>query len=160
MRVLIWVTENSWEGCVDHARALLAGDARVQLVHVAPSDVEELVARGPARLLGRRPPPSGQPPRAIADEEAHALLEAARTRLGREAELTARRGRVERELLDACAGADLLIMARDGEHRPGPASLGPRGRFVLDHAPCQVLLVWEGEPPAVETSVQSRPRSG
>ncbi|HET9257509.1 MAG TPA: hypothetical protein VFO16_20230 [Pseudonocardiaceae bacterium] len=25
---------------------------------------------------------------------------------------------------------------------PGPHSLGPTARYVLDHAPCAVLLVW------------------
>jgi nucleotide-binding universal stress UspA family protein len=101
----------TWEACVDHARALLPGDANVTLVHIAPGDVEELVG-GHDRLLGRP------------------------------AELVPRRGRVERELLDACATADLLVLARDGAHHEGPKSIGPRARFVLDHAPCQVLLVW------------------
>ena len=49
------------------------------------------------------------------------------------------------------AGADLLILARDGELRLGPKSLGPRSRFVLDHAPCQVLLVWPEPPPGIDT---------
>jgi len=40
---------------------------------------------------------------------------------------------------------DLLVLARDGDRsRAGPASLGPGARFVVDHAPCQVLLVWPG----------------
>ena len=47
-------------------------------------------------------------------------------------------------MVEAAAGADLLILARDGERRPGPKSLGPRTRFVVDHAPCRVLLVWPG----------------
>ena len=42
----------------------------------------------------------------------------------------------------AAADADLLVVARDGERRAGPKSLGPRTRFVVDHAPCRVLLVW------------------
>ena len=65
--------------------------------------------------------------------------------------MEARRGKIEREVLDACAGADLLVLARDGEARLGPKSLGPRTRFALDHAPCQVLLVWPEQPPGVET---------
>jgi nucleotide-binding universal stress UspA family protein len=89
--------------------------------------------------------------RAIAEEEAVALLEAARERLARPVELSARRGKIEREVLEACAGADLLVLARDGERRLEPKSIGPRTRFVLDHAPCEVLLVWPESPPSMDT---------
>ena len=146
MRVVIWIAEDTWEGCVDRAARLLADRDEVTLLHVAPTDVEEMAAHGGARLLGRHPPPPPGPPlRAIAEEEAHALLEAAQARLNRPAKAVARRGKIEREVLEACAGADLLILARDGELRVGPKSLGPRTRFVLDHAACQVLLVWPEE---------------
>ncbi len=152
MRALVWIAEDTWEACVDQARLMLPAVSQVTLLHVAASDVEELAAGGAGRLLGRRPPPSPGPPlRAIAAEQAHALLEGARTRLGRPATTVARRGRVELEVLDACTAADLLVAARDGELRLGPKSLGPRTRFVLDHAPCQVLLVWAGSPPGVAT---------
>jgi hypothetical protein len=41
----------------------------------------------------------------------------------------------------AAEGADLLILARDGDRaRLGPRSIGPATRFVVDHAPCAVLL--------------------
>jgi nucleotide-binding universal stress UspA family protein len=152
MRAVVWITENTWEPCVEAARAFLRPDAEVTLLHVAPTDVEDLAARGAARLLGRRPPPHPGPPlRAIAAEEAQALLQAARDRFGRPAELDARRGRIEREVIDACAGADVIVLARDGEPRLGPPSLGPRTRFVVDHAPCQVLVVWPDEPPGLDT---------
>ena len=61
------------------------------------------------------------------------------------------RGRVEREVVRAVAqGVDLLVVARDGDRsRLGPHSLGPATRFVVDHAPCAVLLVWPDEPPGV-----------
>jgi nucleotide-binding universal stress UspA family protein len=152
MRAIVWITENTWEACVDHARTLLPGDAEITLLHVAPSDVEDLAARGTARLLGRRPPPPPGPPlRAIAEDEAQALLASARERLDRPAELDSRRGRVEREVVEACADADLIVLARDGKARLGPPSLGPRTRFVVDHAPCQVLLVWDSEVPGIDT---------
>jgi len=104
-------------------------------------------------LLGRHPPP---PPehgiRAISDAAAQALLEDARERIGRPAETVARRGRVEREVVAAAQDADLLVLARDGDRkRLGPKTLGPPARFVVDHAPCRVLLVWADEPPGVET---------
>jgi nucleotide-binding universal stress UspA family protein len=152
MRAVVWISEDTWEACVDQARSFVPGDAEVTLLHVAPTDVEALASGAGARLLGRHPPPPPGPPvRAIADEEAQALLEEALNRLGRPAHTVARRGRVEREVVQACAGADLLILARDGEARLGPKSLGPRTRFALDHAPCQVLLVWPQEPPGFDT---------
>ena len=76
MRVVIWISEDTWEGCVDRARALLPEDAEITLLHVAPSEVEELASQGGARLFGRHPPPPPGPPlRAIAEEEAQAVLE-------------------------------------------------------------------------------------
>jgi nucleotide-binding universal stress UspA family protein len=152
MRAVVWISEDTWDACVDQARALVPADADVTLLHVAPIDVEDLASHGGARLLGRHPPPPPGPPlRAIADEEAQALLEEALNRFGRPVLAVARRGKMEREVLEACAGADLLVMARDGELRLGPKSLGPRTRFVLDHAPCQVLLVWPEQPPGIDT---------
>ena len=152
MRALIWINESTWQACIDAALTVLPDDAEVTLLHVASSDVEEVVTGGRAGLLGRRPPRHpGPAPSAISAEEAQALLEAARSRLGRPAQLVARRGRIEREALAACADTELLVMARDGERRLGPSSLGPRTRFVLDHAPCQVLLVWAGAAPGIDT---------
>ena len=52
-----------------------------------------------------------------------------------------RSGRPEHEVIAACEGADLLVLARDGERQPGPKSLSPPTRFVVDHATCAVLLV-------------------
>jgi nucleotide-binding universal stress UspA family protein len=142
MRAVVWIAETTWEACVDEAAAFLPADAEVALLHVAPSDVE-LVAERRHGPLGRHHPPA-PPLQAIADDAAQALLEDAAARLGRPAERLARRGRVEREVVEAAAGADLLILVRDGERRPGPKSLGPRTRFVVDHAPCRVLLVSRG----------------
>src|SRR5487761_314466 len=60
-----------------------------------------------------------------------------------------RRGRLEREVA-AADGADLLILARDGDRtRLGPKSLGPASRFVVDHAPCPVACL---------AATRSRPR--
>ncbi len=152
MRVLVWISEGSWPACVDQARRLLPANAEVTLIHVAASDVEELADHpGPGRLGRHRRPPPGPTARQIGEAEADALLSSARERLGRAAELVARRGRIEREVLRAAADADLLVLARDGEPRLGPKSLGPRTRFVLDHAGCAVELVWAGEPPDIES---------
>jgi nucleotide-binding universal stress UspA family protein len=151
MRALIWITESSWQACVEQARALLPADAEVTLLHVAASDVQYLAGHpGPGRL-GRRPPPPPDPPvREIAETEAQALLERARQRLGRDAELIARRGRIEREVLEAAEGFDLLVLCRDGESGREPKSVGHFARFVVDHAGSPVLLVWGQPPPGLD----------
>lgn len=68
------------------------------------------------------------------------------------------RGRPDREpatrmeRLAAAADADLLIVARDGDRaRLGPKSLGPASRFVVDRAPCPVLLIWPEPAPGLTT---------
>ncbi|MBV8998550.1 MAG: hypothetical protein JO304_05795 [Solirubrobacterales bacterium] len=80
--------------------------------------------------------------------------------MARPARIESRRGRIEREVVAACDGADLLILARDGEPRLGPKSLGKHTRFVVDHVPCQVLLVWPILPPGIETIPPPPPPTG
>ncbi len=61
-------------------------------------------------------------------------------------------------MVAAAEDMDLLVLARDGDHsRLGPRSLGPPTRFVVDHAPCRVLLVWPDPPPALETMPTAAP---
>jgi nucleotide-binding universal stress UspA family protein len=58
-----------------------------------------------------------------------------------------RQGRPEREIVNVAAEwqADLVIICPRAEYggkpRIGPGSVGHVARFVLDHAPCPVLLV-------------------
>jgi nucleotide-binding universal stress UspA family protein len=157
MRALVWIVEDTWEATVAEAAAFLPADADVTLLHVAPGDIETLAEGSREGLLGRarRHPPPPAPPeplRAISDEAAEALLAEARERLGRDARTERRRGRVEREVVAAAEAMDILVLARDGDRsRLGPHSLGPHARFVVDHAPCRVLLVWADAPPPVGT---------
>jgi nucleotide-binding universal stress UspA family protein len=52
----------------------------------------------------------------------------------------------------AADGADLLILARDGDRsRLGPRSLGTHARFIIDHAPCTVELIWPDDVPGLGT---------
>jgi nucleotide-binding universal stress UspA family protein len=152
MRALVWIVEDTWEATVAEAAALLPDDAQVTLLYVAPAEVEEVAGAARHALLGRRRPGPPRPLRALSDEAARALLADARERLGRAAAVQARRGRVEREVVEAARAMDILVLARDGDRaRLGPHSLGPAARFVVDHAPCRVLLVWPDAPPDVDT---------
>ena len=152
--VLVWVTEDTWRAAVDAVAELAPEPAAVTLLHVTPADPPEVAHAAYLGLFGRGP--ADRDPRSrmagTAAASAAELLEAAAGRLGRPCQQIARTGRTEREVVAAAAGADLLIMARDGDRsRLGPKSLGKETRFALDHAPCAVLLVWPEPAPAVET---------
>jgi nucleotide-binding universal stress UspA family protein len=152
MRVVVWIRERGWKACVDAVSALALDAADVTLLAVPEADLEEVAAGGRAGLLGRHQRPPREPRwDAVAEEAAQGLLAAAAERLGGTARTEVLRGRPERAVVEACAGAGLLVLARDGEARLGPKSLGRHARFVVDHAPCEVLLVWDGPPPSVET---------
>ncbi|HLH67418.1 MAG TPA: universal stress protein [Solirubrobacteraceae bacterium] len=154
MRALVWISEGSWEACVDRTRETLASDAEVTLLHVAAADAERLASEPLAERLGRhRPPPPGPAVRELSEAEAQELLAAARARLRRAARTLSLHGRAERVVVQAAADADLLVLAREGHPRLGPGSLGPRARFVVDHAPCEVLLVWPARPEAGVDSI-------
>ena len=154
MRALVWIVEDTWEATVAEAATFLPANADVTLLHVASTEAEA-VARGARRgLLGRHPPPhvGPEPLRAISEQAAQELLAEAETRLGRPARREARRGRVEHEVVAASERMDVLVLARDRDvERLGPRSLGPAARFVVDHAPCRVLLIWPGTAPALAT---------
>jgi nucleotide-binding universal stress UspA family protein len=150
--VLAWLVEGSWPACVDAARRH-AGDAdEVVLLHVSGGE-EPGVAHGAfAGLLGRGGHDPGARVAELGADSAGRLLDAAAERLGRPCVRRERRGRPEREVVRAAEEADLLILARDGDRaRLGPHSLGPAARFVVDHAPCAVLLVWPTPAPGLET---------
>lgn len=145
MRALVWLREETWEGLLDAARGLLPEHAEVTLLHVADADTEAAATAPAAGLLGRRHPRPGPHHtfEALSEQAAEELLEAAARQLGRPATTQARRGRLEREVTGAAHDFDVLLVARDGEHdHPGPKSLAPPTRFVVDHAPCAVVLVW------------------
>ena len=93
------------------------------------------------------------PPRSREDEMEQAELAAAQDVLDEglryipNAETFRRQGRPEREIVNVAAEwqADLVIICPRGEYggKPtiGPRSVGHVARFVLDHAPCPLLLV-------------------
>lgn len=155
MRAIVWLVEGTWEGCVDAAKKLLTPDAAIVLVYVIPMDVPGAMDAAVGGLLGRwRPGPKpGVQAGLISESSGHLLLDAAAQRLGRpNVEQLLLKGRAEGLVIHSVDGADLLVAARDGDRsRLGPHSLGHTTRFVVDHAPCQVLLVWPESPPPVGT---------
>jgi nucleotide-binding universal stress UspA family protein len=145
MRVIIWITEGTWHACVDAAKALVPDDADIVLVHVTRDDVSAVAHGAFTGLLGRRRPERdpGSKVDDLADRSANELLRAAIARLGLPVTSRELRGHIEHEVVALARDTDLLVLARDGDpHRQGPRSLGPASRFVVDHAPCPVLLVW------------------
>ncbi|MHC5700939.1 universal stress protein [Streptomyces tirandamycinicus] len=145
MPVIVWIAEGTWPACVDAARARTAEDEDVTLLHVS-EPVSAGVARGAfAGLLGRgrREDDPGDRVEGLGADSAARLLALAAERFGRPCTRRERSGRAEREVVAAAEDADLLVLARDGDRgHLGPRSLGPAARFVVDHAPCPVLLVW------------------
>ncbi|GAA4516958.1 hypothetical protein GCM10023191_088630 [Actinoallomurus oryzae] len=152
---IIWITEGTWQAAVDTARTLAPPDAEFTLLHVSGGEAAGAAHAAFAGLLGRggrggRDP--GDRLEELSEAAAEDLLRAAGERLGRPAAVLRRRGRVEREVVRAAEDADLLICARDGDReRLGPRSLGPAARFVVDHAPCPVLVVWPREAPGLDS---------
>jgi nucleotide-binding universal stress UspA family protein len=110
-----------------------------------------------ARRLQARPGMShmGAEKMSAADEEtARVVLEEAEARcrqLGYAGQITVqiRRGRPEQEIVaqaeEASLGIGLVVIGasyKRGPHpRTGPASVGHVARFVVDHSPCDVLLL-------------------
>jgi Universal stress protein family len=136
LKVLAWITEGGWEACVDAAAALRAGE--VTLLHVATVELPGPRGRRYDKVVARMD--------ALAGEAAQALLEDAEERLGRSARKLAESGQPETVVFEAAADHDVLVVARDGRH-VGPHSIGHDQRWVIDHAPCTVVLAWpEGAP--------------
>ena len=153
VRVVIWIIEGTWQGCIDAAVKVIPPEADVVLLHYTPTDAAAAADAASANLLGRFGHKPAPPMHQIAVEEATQLLAAAAARLGR-GDVEQRHiegGRIEREVVGAVAeNVDLLVAARDGDRsRLGPHSLGHATRFVVDHAPCAVLLVWPDESPGI-----------
>ncbi len=154
MKVITWIVEGTWQACVDATREHVADDAEIVLLHVNDLDPAEIARGAVMGLMGRdrqrRDDRRRRDPVAGSAAAARRLLDSAAERLGRPSSTLELSGRVERQVVMAAVDADLLVVARDGDRgRPGPRSIGHATRFVVDHAPCAVLLVWPESAPAV-----------
>src|SRR4051794_41832335 len=112
MRVVVWVTEGTWQAAVDAARDLPGAD--VTLLHVIDVNTVQAIAGARAGLLGRGHSydAAGAAEQALTEAQ-HALLAGAQERLGPPAPPLARQGRLGPGDLAPRAG-------------PGPPGAGPR----------------------------------
>jgi len=146
MKIIALVAPATWPAVV--AAVQRHGAADVTLV--ATAEPPAPLVGPPGGLMGRARPREPSPQ--LAESAADDLLTQAATALGRAAASQVLQGPAERAVVQACTGADVLILARDGDNtRLGPASLGHQTRFIVDHAPCAVELVWPSAPPSVAT---------
>ena len=155
--VVVWVAEGTWPACVDAVRAHAPEGADIVLLHVTGRDTAAAAHGAYAGLFGRGHPERDPGTRLqdLAAESVRQLQQAAAKRLGRPSTWQERTGRIEREVVAVAEGADLLILARDGDRAHlAPRSLSPASRFVVDHAPC--LSCWSGPRP-LPASPPSRP---
>jgi nucleotide-binding universal stress UspA family protein len=136
LKLLAWITEAGWEACVDAAARLPATE--ITLLHVPAEEDPPAPPFGRRRRLDREARWT-----AMSGEAAASLLSDAARRLGRPAQTVSAHGRPEDAVIEAAQGADVLVLVRDGrEQTPGPHSIGHATRFILDHAPCTVVLAW------------------
>jgi nucleotide-binding universal stress UspA family protein len=154
MKIVAWLTNGTWPACVDAVAEVAPPEAEIVLLHVIDPSLTEGLHGAYAGLFGRggRGPDPGDAVEAATLAAEAELFAAAEARLGRAATRESRRGRPEGQAIAATKDAELLVVARDGDHsRLGPHSLGRATRFVVDHAPCRVLLIWPDEPPGLDT---------
>jgi nucleotide-binding universal stress UspA family protein len=116
--------------------------SEVTLIHVATAELPGAPGRRHEQVVARMAE--------LALEAGQALLDDAVERLGHGTATIytlAESGLPEDAVMRAAADADLLVIARDNRH-PSPHSIGHAARFLVDHAPCDVVLVWPGGGPA------------
>lgn len=157
--IVVWLREGTWQACVDTAARLAQAGPAVTLLYVASAELPEAAHGAYLGLLGRGRPDRDPGPRVaeLAATSAAELLDAAALRLNRPCDRVERRGDPRQEVISAVSDAGLLIVAREGDQNSlGPKSLGKAIRFVVDHAPCPVLLVWPGTAPGL-ASIPSPP---
>jgi nucleotide-binding universal stress UspA family protein len=128
-------------------RRLLPPDAVVELFHVIDEAPAWELGMQFARRPGHpRPPDFDARVRDVEGRGSTVVLERALAALGQPAATVVGRGRPEQEIVARArevSAALVVVAARPGDVRTpaAPHSLGHVSRFVVDHAPCPVLLV-------------------
>jgi nucleotide-binding universal stress UspA family protein len=152
VRLLVGVAEMGAPGLLARVNGLVAlRGHEVLLVHVIDTGPRSELHLGRERVPRRPLPPHRE--RAVGEAEreaARTLLDEAAAiarRLGAETYAGTAEGEPGRVLCalaaeHGCTAVAVGARAREAaEGRPGPHSVGHTARFVLDHAPCPVLLV-------------------
>ena len=144
MAVMVWINPAAaWESAVDAVAGLICDEIVLLLVTDGGDEAAGDTLTG---LLGPAGHEPGEAFAGIEEDQAAALFDEAEARIGRPVRRLWERGVPERVVVAAASDAELLVCVRDGEDaRPGPGGLGPVTRYVVDHVPCRVLLVWPGE---------------
>ena len=148
MRVLCCLDGTNAEP-ISRATGLLSPDhLTLGIIHVIDQGPHRDIEHARERHFRPPVPPPGREHQMVEAEQASAeeiIDEGLRYLSG--AETLRREGRPEREIVNAAADweADLILICPRAEyrdkHKIGPKSVGHVARFVLDHAPCPVLLV-------------------
>ncbi len=154
MRVICAIGQRGGPELVNRLSGIVGDKTECLLLHVIDTgprhDLEEYL-RGP---LHRRPD-HGEPPHEAALKAAEetagraAVEEAviAAQHAGMQAEASVKEGRPEEIIVQTAkdARAELIVIwageGAAGHPHIGPASVGHTARFVIDHAPCDVLLL-------------------
>ena len=135
MRILCCLDGTNVEPISSGIAMLSAPDRIVAVIYVIDKGLHHEIEHTRERFFR---PPTPPPAREIIEEALRWLPGA---------EVIQREGRPEREIVNAAAEwrADLIIICPRAEykdkHQIGPKSVGHVARFVLDHAPCPVLLI-------------------
>jgi len=144
MRIAALIAPATWPAVIAAVQRH-GNDSSIWLV--ATNEPPAPLVGPPGALLGRALPPMPVPP-ALAESAANELLRQAAAALGMPATCQVLRGPAEQAVVQVCRGVDLLVLARDGDNtRLGPASLSHQTRFIVDHSPCTIELVWPTPPP-------------
>ncbi len=160
MRVLCCLDGTNIEQVIRALSTLLTADDRtVGLLYVTDLGPHHEIERKREGLLRPRHP-SGPLREKIQQAEVAAAQDILQEglRYVPQAETLSREGKPEREIIQCAAewNADLIVICPRspafGGPAQGPKSVGHVARFVLDHAPCPVLLV---RPPMSEKAFLS-----
>lgn len=134
---------------ISEAMAMLSDkEPIVAIIHVVDQGPHHEIEHTRERFFRPPAPPPARERqmREVEQSSAHEVVEEGLRYLPG-AEVIQRQGRPEREIVNAAAEwrADLVVICPRAQYRDqqqiGPKSVGHVARFVLDHAPCPVLLV-------------------
>ena len=154
MRVLCAIGVRGGVELVQRTAARVCADAQWHLVHVIDAGPRDDIERlGPPHRPPRPHPPHEQElnlAEGVSGEEALKEALNALQALGLRGEARLERGKPNQAIVEMAQKGNVDLIAINRRERPehlrqGPASLGHNARFIIDHAPCDVLLLRIGD---------------